>query len=188
MKIQLLSHCIIDFPRRDEARVPLFQAAAAAQSNEYALGIMEPLFQMQFLLNYAPEAAEEEQIVSSGDEEEGNEDESTAPATQAAKLSRAQQAEIARMIGDTMSRLDRLSDALSYYQAAHRLQTSPPIRRALLRKISDTRSALRIQHQNAARQPLLHEPLEQDRVVRPRLLAKVTPAPKPATAKGGVNQ
>jgi predicted Zn-dependent protease len=28
-KIQLLSHCVIDFPRRDEARVPLFEAAAS---------------------------------------------------------------------------------------------------------------------------------------------------------------
>jgi len=188
-KIQLLSHCIIDFPRRDEARIPLFQAAVAAQSNEYALGVMAPLFQMQFLLNSTAEAGnEEEQIIGSGDEgEDETADESAGPATQAAKLSRAQQAEVAQMIGDTMNRLDRLSDALSYYQAAQRLQASPPLHRALLRKISDTRSALRIQHQNAARQPLLHEPLEQDRVVRPRLLTRVIPASK-AAAKGGVNQ
>lgn len=189
MKIQLLSHCIIDFPRRDEARIPLFQAAVAAQSNEYALGAMAPLFQMQFLLNSAPEAGSEEgQIISSPNEEEDSEDESTTSASQAAKLSRGQQAAIAQMIGDTMSRLDRLSDALSYYQAARRLQTSQPVRKTLSRKIAETISALRIQHQNAARQPLLHEPLEQDRVVRPRLIARASSAPKPATAKGSVIQ
>jgi predicted Zn-dependent protease len=188
-KIQLLSHCIIDFPRREEARVPLFEAAAAAQSNEYALGVLEPLFQTQFLRTYAPEAGnEEEQIVSSGYEEEESDDESNAPAAAAVKLSRAQQAQVARMIGDTMSGLNRLSDAVSYYQTARQLEHSPAIGKTLLRKIADAKAMLRIQRQNAARQPLLHEALEQDRVVRPQLLARAAPAPKTAAAKGGVKQ
>ena len=187
VKIQLLSHCVIDFPRRDEARVPLFQAAAAANFNEYALGIMEPLFQTQFLRNdVAAAGSEEEQIISSGYDEEQSDDEANAPASAAVKLSRAQQAQVAQMIGDTMSRLNRLADAVAYYDSARRVESSPAVRKALLRKITDTKSALRIQHQNAARQPLLHEVLEQDRVVRPQLLARVTPAPKAAAAQGGV--
>jgi tetratricopeptide (TPR) repeat protein len=190
-KVQLLSHCVIDFPRRDEARVPLFQAAVAAQSNEYALGVMEPLFQTQFLRTYVPEGgaagAEEEQIISSGDEEDAS-DESRAPATAAVKLSRAEQAQVAQMIGDTMVRLYRLADAVSYYQIARQFETAPAVRKALYRKITDAKASLRIQQQNAARQPILHEPLEQDRVVRPQLIAHVTPAPKAATSKGGVKQ
>jgi predicted Zn-dependent protease len=190
-KVQLLSHCVIDFPRRDEARVPLFHAAAAAQFNEYALGVMEPLFQTQFLRTYVPEhgtaAAEEEQIISSGDEEDAS-DESSAPATAAMKLSRAQQAQVAQMIGDTMIRLSRLADAVSYYQTARQRETTPAIRKTLYRKMTDAKASLRIQQQNAARQPILHEPLEQDRVVRPQLIARVTPAPKAATSKGGVKQ
>jgi tetratricopeptide (TPR) repeat protein len=188
-KIQLLSHCIIDFPRRDEARVLLFEAAAAAQSNEYALGILEPLFRNQFLRNYALEAGnEEEQIASSGSDEEETDDESNAPAVAPVTLSRAQQAQVAQMIGDTMSRLSRLADAVSYYQTARQLENSPAIRKTLLRKIADAKAMLRIQRQNAARQPLLHEALEQDRVVRPQLLARVAPVPKAAAAKGGVKQ
>jgi tetratricopeptide (TPR) repeat protein len=184
-KIQLLSHSIIDFPRRDEARVPLFEAARSVESNEYALGVLEPMF--QFLRNYAPEAAnEEEQIISSGEEEEESAEESNASATAAVKLSRAQQAQVAQMVGDTMSRLNRLADALSYYQTARQLENSPAIRKTLLRKIADAKAALRIERQNAVRQPLLHEALEQDRVVRPQLLARVTPASKAAPAKGGV--
>jgi tetratricopeptide (TPR) repeat protein len=189
-KILLLSHCVVDFPRRDEARIPLFQAAATAQSNEYALGVMEPLFQTQFLRAYVPEGgapgAEEEQIISSGEEEDAS-DESAAPAP-AAKLSRAQQVQVAQMIGDTMIRLTRLADAVSYYQTARQLETSPAVRKTLYRKIADAKASLRIQQQNAARQPILHEPLEQDRVVRPQLVARVTPVPKAATAKGGVKQ
>jgi cellulose synthase operon protein C len=187
IKIQLLSHCVIDFPRRDEARVPLFQAAAAANSNEYALGIMEPLFQTQFLHNdVAAAGSEEEQIISSGYEEEESDDEANAPASAAVKLSRAQQAQVAQMIGDTMSRLNRLADAVAYYDSARRVESSPAVRKALLRKITDTKAALRIQHQNAARQPLLHEALEPDRVVRPQLLVRVSPAPKAAAAQGVV--
>jgi len=189
-KIQLLSHCIIDFPRRDEARVPLFEAAAAMQSNEYALGVLEPLFQTQFLRKYAPEAGnEEEQIISSAYEEEESDDESNAAAAAALKLSRAQQAQVAQMIGDTMIRLNRLADAVSYYQTARQLENSPAVRKTLLRKIADAKAALRLQGQNAARQPLLHEALEQDRVVRPQLLARAAPAPKAtATTKGSVKQ
>jgi cellulose synthase operon protein C len=190
-KIQLLSHCVIDFPRRDEARVPLFQAAAAAQSDEYALGVMEPLFQTQFWRTYVPErgaaGAEEEQIIGSGDEEDAS-DESSAPATTAARLSRAQQAQVAQMIGDAMIRLNRLADAVSYYQTARQLETAAAVRKTLYRKITDVKASLRIQQQNAARQPILHEPLEQDRVVRPQLVARVTPGPKATTSKGGVKQ
>src|SRR5579862_4378249 len=98
------------------------------------------------------------------------------PAT--TKLSRAQQSEVAGMIGDAMTRLGRTAEALPYYQSARRLETSAEIRKALSRKIAGAKSVLRILHQNAARQPLLHEALEQDRVVRPRLLARSTPVPK----------
>ena len=70
-KVQLLSHCIIDFPRRDEARVPLFRAAVTAHSDEYAVAVLEPLFQTRFLRNYVSEGGrEEEQIISSGEEED----------------------------------------------------------------------------------------------------------------------
>jgi predicted Zn-dependent protease len=186
-RIQLLSHCIIDFPRRDEARVPLFEAARSVEFNEYALGVLEPISRL--LRNYAPETGdEEEQIVSSGDEEQENADEANAPAAPALKLSRAQQAQIAQMVGDTMSRLNRPADALPYYQTARQLENSPTARKALLRKIADVKTTLRIQRQNADRQPLLHEALEQDRVVRPQLLARLTPAPKTAASKGGAKQ
>jgi cellulose synthase operon protein C len=189
-KLQLLSHCIIDFPRRDEARVPLFQAATAVgHSDEFALAIMEPLLQTQFLRNdiSVPES-EEEQIASSGSEDEESDESPNVPTPPSVKFSPAQQAQVAHMIGDTMVRLNRFSEATAYYESARRAENSPAIRKSLLRKIADIKTILRIQHQNAARQPLLHEALEQDRVVRPKLVARVTPASKPITTRGGVKQ
>jgi hypothetical protein len=92
------------------------------------------------------------------------------------------------MIGDTMMHLNRLTDALSYFEVARHFENSPAVLKELKRKIADTKAILQIQHQNAVRQPLLHEALEQDRVVRPRLLAGAAPAPKPTAAKGGLKQ
>src|SRR5580658_2005574 len=121
---------------------------------------MELMFQTQFLRNEVAAAGnEEEQIVSTGNEEEEEADEPNAPATASSKLSRAQQAEVAQLIGDTMIRADRLADALAYYDNARRLESSPAMRKTLLHKIAGVKATLQIQRKNAARQPLLHEPL-----------------------------
>ncbi len=186
-KLQLLSHCVIDFPRRDEARIPLFEAAASLRSNEFALGVLEPLLHAQFLGGTAPSDAysEEEQIISSDNNEENESQDTNTPVTPSSRFSRAQQAQVAQMIGETMARLNRLSEAVSYFEIARRSHSSPAARKDLARRIADLKAALRIEQQNAARQPLLHEALEQDRIIRPRLLARAAPAPKAATAKAG---
>ena len=187
MKIQLLSHCVIDFPRREEARLPLFLAAASLRSDEFAIAVLDPLLRTQFLGGNASSSAlsEEEQIISSESDEEDESEDTSAPATPAPRLSRAQQAQAAQMIGETMARLGRLSEAVPYFEIARRSQSSPAARKDLARIISDLKAALRMQRQNAMRQPLPHEALEQDRTVRPRLPARAGPASKAATAKGG---
>jgi predicted Zn-dependent protease len=190
-KRQLLSHCIIDFPRRDEARVPLFQAAASLGSDEFALGILAPLLQAQFLGVASSAVDSREQQITSSDDSPDNDEQDASGGTSIAvapspKLSRAQQSQLAQMVGDTLTRLNRLSDAVSYFEVARRLEDSPAARHEVAKKISDLKAALRMRRQNAARQPLLHEALEQDRVVRPRLLARAASRPKAPTTKGGV--
>ena len=188
VKLQLLSHCVIDFPRRESARVPLFEAATSAKSDNYALAIIEPLFQTQYFRSDVSQAPnEEEQIVSSGEDEEESGSDSNALYSGDEQLSPAQRARVSKLIADTMVRVGRFPDALSYYQTARNLETSAENRKQLNRKIADMKSILKIQHQNAARQPLLHEALEQDRVVRPRLLARSGPT-NTAAGKGGAKQ
>ena len=97
---------------------------------------------------------------SSGYEEEEDSDEEVERRSRAGvtKLSRAQQAEVAQMIGDTMSRLEPARRCRGLLrQCAPRRRVPRPCARVLLRKIADAKATLRIQHQNAARQPLLHE-------------------------------
>jgi hypothetical protein len=188
VKVQLLSHCVIDFPRRESARVPLFEAATSGRSDNYGLAIIEPLFQTQYLRPDVPQAAnEEEQIVSSGEDEDESGNESNALYSGEEQLSPAQRARVSKLIADTMARVGRFPDALSYYQTARNLETSVENRKQLNRRIADMKSVLKIQRENAERQPLLHEALEQDRVVRPKLLARSGPT-NTATGKGGAKQ
>ncbi|MGA7077879.1 MAG: hypothetical protein WBY61_04125, partial [Terriglobales bacterium] len=102
--------------------------------------------------------------------------------------SRAQRAQVAETIADTMMRLGRLGDAVSYFEIARRSETASSSRQQLAHKIAAAKAELRIERQNAARQPLLHEALEQDRVVRPRLVARAGPAPKAASKQAGSKQ
>ena len=188
VNVQLLSHCVIDFPRRESARVPLFEATTSGRSDNYGLAILEPLFQTQYLRPDVPQASnEEEQIVSSGEDEDESGNESNALYSGEEQLSPAQRARVSKLIADTMARVGRFPDALSYYQTARNLETSVENRRQLNRRIADMKSILKIQRENAERQPLLHEALEQDRVVRPKLLARSGPT-STATGKGGVKQ
>ena len=188
LQAQLLSHCVIDFPRRDSARVPLFEAATKAKSDSYGLAIVEPLFQTQYFRPDVQQAgSEEEEIVSSGEDEEDVGSESNPADFREEQLTAAQRARVSRLIADTMARVGRFPDALSFYQSARRLVTSVEHKKLLNRRIADIKSLLQIQRSNAARQPLLHEALEQARVVRPKLLARSMP-PTAAAPKGGVTQ
>ena len=179
-KIQLLSHCIVDFPRRETGRVALFEAAADARSDKYAIGILEPLFSTRFLRKYVSQTGndnEEEQITSSDEADSGEDDqeratESDVSRSAGALLTRTRKARMSQVIGDTMARLGRRADALSYYQNARSFESSAAVRKTLAIKIASTKSTLKIQQENAARQPILHQALEQDRVVRPRVVAR----------------
>jgi hypothetical protein len=146
------------------------------------------LLRTQFLGRVAPSPAdsEEEQIVSSEAEETNENEGASAQVPPLTDFSRAQQAQLAQMVGDTMMRANRLSDAASYFEVARRLENAPATRREIARKIAEIRASQRMQIQNSARQPLLHEALEQDRIVRPRLVAHAAAAPKAASPKGGV--
>ena len=177
-RLELLSHCLIDFPRRDEARIPLFESAVSMQANEFALGALEPILMTQILnSSVARQPLGQAEGAASNDEEESAEPTTARAAT---SLSRVQQARIANMVGDTFLRLDRIADAVPYFETARRLESSAAERNKLRRKVDDTQAVLRVQGQNASRQPVLHDALEQDRLVHPRL-----PVPVPQLAPGG---
>ncbi len=181
VKVQLLGNALADTPARDDARIPLFLAAAALHSDEFARGVIESLLRQQFFRSVPPPASPEGEIIREpdNDTDEGN---TPGPVDSPFKLPVPQQA--ARTLGDLMIRLNRLDDALRYLRVAQRLETAPAPRKEIRSTITAVNARLRRQRLNAARQPILHEALEQDRLVRPRLLARSAPPVKAPTSGG----
>ena len=186
VKVQLLGNALADTPARDDARVPLFQAAAGMQSDEFARGVIEPLLRRQFLTSAPTVVRGEEEIILETNHDI-DDDNAPGPVDSPFKLATAQQAQVARTLGELMIRLNRLDEALRYLRVAHQLEKAPARRQEMGKAITDVRARRRRQRLNAARQPILHDALEQDRLVRPRLLARAAPLPK-APVKRGTKQ
>ncbi len=187
VRVQLLENALADAPARDDARIPLFLAAAGLHSDEFARGVIEPLLRQQFFRSVTPPLATREgEIIreTDNDTDEGN---MLGQVDSPFKLPVAQQAQVARTLGDLMIRLDRLDDGLRYLRVAQKLEMAPAPRKEISSAITEVNARLRRQRLNATRQPILHEALEQDRLIRPRLLARSAP-PVKASTKGGTKE
>lgn len=176
-KVQLLGNALADTPAPDDARIPLFMAAAGMHSDELARGVIGPLLRQQFFRSVMPLGSREEEIIR---ETNNDTDDENVPSEVDSpfKLPVAQQAQVARTLGDLMIRLNQLDDALRYLRVAHKLETAPASHKEISGAITEVSARLRRQRLNAARQPILHEALEQDRLVRPRVLARFAPPPR----------
>ena len=103
------------------------------------------------------------------------------------KLPIAQQAQVARTLGESDDQTQ--SPGRSSALPAGRSETGNGASRSQGNQQRDHggKCPAARQRLNAARQPILHEALEQDRLVRPRLLARSAP-PAKASAKGGTKE
>jgi hypothetical protein len=185
-KLQILGNALADTAARDDARIPLFNAAAGQHLDEFALAAIETLLRDQLLLRPIRTTGNEEEEILSAEETstEADEGKSSTPEFTRTKLSPSQQAQISRTVGEVMDRLNRLNQALPYLQLAQKLETILARQKQIGVEISSVKTRLRRQQLNAARQPILHAELEQDRRVRPRLIARSMP-PARANAKAG---
>jgi hypothetical protein len=169
-KQQLLERALADAPGREEARIPLFQAEASLHLDELALATVEPLLRQPSADSIrSGESSEEAAIIDSAEAPE--QEETQPPLSSPISLSAVQRLQISRTLGDVMTRLGRLNEALPYLELARKLERDGVRQREISGKIAAVRSELRRQELNLARQPILREDLSQDRVVRPRLSA-----------------
>ena len=188
IEFQLLGNALADAPARDEARIPLFLTAASVKSDQFARGVIEPLLRQQTFNRLPPTATAEDEVLSAESGDAASESASVwLPA--ALKLAPAQQSQVALTLAEVLVRTDHLNEALSYLQIANRLEKTSLRRQQIAGRIVDVRLQLRRQQLNEARQPILHEALEQDRLVHPKLLARAAPrskatSPRTADKKG----
>jgi predicted Zn-dependent protease len=183
-RFALLTHCVIDFPRRSQARLPLFEAAIAIKSDEYALGAVQPILNANGTEVVDGRIAYEKQPDIENDVEGSSKsgaltDTLTAPESHG-------RARLEDSVGQLLVRLSRPRDALNHFQTARRMESSSSERAKLESRITAIQAWLRIQTQNADREPILHEALEQDRIVRPKL--PVHALSTTLSAKGGSAQ
>jgi hypothetical protein len=168
-----------DDPARDAARVALFRAALGTQQYQLAQSALAPLLRGGFLRRSS-------RAQETGGDEENTPDESAdsqgfdtprnvSPPDTLGKIPQAEQAAIAADLATVFVQLRRLNDAERYLQLAVRLESAPARRTALRRQLADVRAILKRQAGNAARRPLIHDALEQDRTVRPQLIAQASP-------------
>jgi len=176
-KIQILAKALADTSMREDARIPLFQAAVAAHEDEFALAAIEQMLRDQRIRQVIPNVVGGEEEIISDDRSDTDQD-TEVRIYAAANLSPEQQAQIARQVGLAFARLNRLGEALAYMQVALNLEKTPPLKKEIAVELADVKAQLRRQQLNATWQPILHAALEQDRLVRPRVVAKAAPAAK----------
>jgi hypothetical protein len=146
--------------------------------------VIEPLLLRQFLTSGPRTMGGNGQIIE--DTENGAVNENVGGSESPFTLPAEEQKQIAKTLGEVTIRLGRLDEALRYLRAAQKLETAPALRKEVTNKIAHVSAQLRRRQLNATRQPILHEALEQDRLVRPRLLARSTSAKE--GVEGGTKQ
>ncbi|MFI5096858.1 MAG: hypothetical protein ACHQT6_02680 [Candidatus Acidiferrales bacterium] len=181
-KVQILSNALADTPARDDARIPLFHAAASLHSDEFALASLGQMLHDQRIRQVVSRDSGNDAAMLSSEEDAGEQE--TSPVYASLTFQVAQQAQLAQSVGVVLLRLRQFPEALAYFRTAQQLEKNADRRKELAAQISDVRAVLRQQQLNAARQPILHADLEQDRLVRPRLVARSAPPVKPAAKPG----
>jgi Tfp pilus assembly protein PilF len=172
-KLQILRKAVEDFPAREEARYLLFETAAGARADVLAIAALEGTSAPQLAARRTGGEGEDE--AEQTNEAQPEEQAFEAPELNKAALSRAHQARICSQAAEVLERLGRLTESLAYLRASRRLETSAARRSALRTRIAATRKELARRKENEARQPVLHQALEQNRLVRPRIALAATP-------------
>ena len=171
-RLQLLVVALSEFPSRNDFRVAVFLAAATLREDQLSLAAINPFLNLRYP-GRVPDGNDSE-------ENQGTQSNVNIPAG----LPAAQWPQIAASVGEAMARLDRLSDALRYLGIALKLERAAPRLKELNDEIALARGQLRREETNLLRAPILHEALEQQRVVRPRLVVQAA-SPPAATERGG---
>jgi hypothetical protein len=94
-------------------------------------------------------------------------------------LGASERAIVAKQVGEAHMRLGRKQDALEYLRLSYKLDKDAIRKKDTVAKIELLKADIKRDERNQARQPKIHLEVDQENVVRPRLVARNT---KPAAA------
>jgi tetratricopeptide (TPR) repeat protein len=188
----LLRAALEEYPYADGARVLLLRAAMQAGDYHLAVATMKPFLRSRWLdLNSSPgrlyETAVDEDSEDEEDPESGDEDNSQAEAefTQDIRsMTPREKAEIFEQVGLAFQKLGAFDEALSSLGQALGLHPIPEVARRVKAEVREVRKVLEERRSDRERQPDIHDALEQESVVRPRL-SPIKPSLSRVEKEGG---
>ncbi len=180
---RLLGNALADAPDKDAVRVPLFYALAALKQDRLALSGIEPLLRSGYLAglsspvprSYPADAEPDDAAAGAPDAAPGD-----VPANGVRdETPPGERAALAIAVAQSNANLGALENSLRYYRMALHGDLPDSTRAAVTKNMNSLRAAIRRNANNAQRVPVIHKEIEQDHLVRPRLLAvqKAPPAP-----------
>ena len=190
---RLLERALADAPDNETIRVSLFYALAGLNQDRLALSSIEPLLQTGYLpIGYNPRSDDQE--AEPGESSPENPDAAAEQETVTnlhAETGSGERVTLAAAVAKVYWNLGNLEAALKYYRAALHLKPSDAARAEITKNINAIRTVVRRNANNAQRMPVIHQAIDQEHLVRPRLLAaaKAPPPAKPEhRTKGGLAQ
>jgi hypothetical protein len=164
-------------------RILLFQAAVAISQNELALSALTPLINQSLMTSPARESSESEG--ASEDFEQPGASTVEAEFLSGQQLDASHKSLIAAQMAGALQKLDRLEEAGRIWKVASMLATDDSLRNQANLEIKHLEAQLKMQKADQQRRPLITEHLEQQRLVRPRLLGGNEPSAHAGVAGGG---
>jgi Tfp pilus assembly protein PilF len=186
-KERLLRNALSDNPTRDAARISLFKSLAAEGKDRLAVSAMEPLLERDYanVIPYYQASQAEAEEAEELSQPEPSQDEAAPTESSQEKVTATQKAAIANEVAKTYRKLDEYENALKYFQIAKKLEQNKTQQAAIDKSIAGVRATMRWIANNDERAPMMRKELEQDRTVRPKLVAMKSPPKATAKTKGG---
>lgn len=123
------------------------------------------------------------------DSTDQNEPETDVPVSKTLTHSISERLRLTMDMTTVSEKLDRLDDAVRYLEFAQTLERNRALRGKNEKRLVQLRAEIKRRTTNAARRPVIHRQLEQDRIVRPEISAHAeTPLERAKTAGSGASK
>lgn len=168
-RMRLLLGAVEIEPNADAPRLSLFRAALDAGRHQLAVSSLEPVLESSGLHGLLDRS----ESASLQDDESPYESEwYVQQFFSQGGLDAAQRASVARGLADAFQKLDRLSAAELFFRIALELEPSSDVRAELKVRFGAVKAERERRAQDAMRRPIVTDNIDQDRPVRPRLVAR----------------
>ena len=175
LSARLLQSALADAPERNTTRLPLFYALTTLRQDRLAISEIEPLLRNNYLNNrYGGRSRSYDQNAEPDDPTSAASDAVTDEPLDGREPNEALPADrvaLAIAVAKSYANLGALENSLSYYRMALSGTVSAMQRAEATKNITNLRAAIRRNANNVQRMPVIHQELDQNHLVRSRLVA-----------------